>query len=101
LQLKIAEEIETVASLQCIPGFRVMKRSVQGQMGFSPSNKTLSRSPGIYRLAANGMMDYEQENDYAGGNKAINPRALGARSRHMIEKYLCNDAKVSKNCILF
>jgi len=25
--------------------------------------------PGIYRLAANGMMDCEQEDDYAGGNK--------------------------------
>jgi len=79
---------------------------IPGNEKIRKTNETgpLPRRPGIYRLAANGMMDCratagfaqtsEQENDYAGGNKAINPRVLGARSRHMIEKYLYNDATV-------
>jgi len=37
---------------------------------------TLPQRPGIYRLAANDIMDCEQQNDYAGDKKAINPRAL-------------------------
>jgi len=69
---------------------------ISGNEKIRKTNETgaLPRRPGIYRLAANGMMDCEQENDYAGGNKAINPMALGAKSRHMIEKYLYNDATV-------
>jgi len=57
-----------------------------GSEKFRKTNETgaLPQRPGIYRLAANGMMDCEQENDYAGGNKAINPRDLGARARNMI-----------------
>ena len=39
-------------------------------------NGILPHRPWIYRLAANDMMDCEQQNNYAGGKKAINPMAL-------------------------
>ncbi len=54
----------------------------------------LANDAGIVFIA--GRFDPCCDGD-AGGNKAINPRALGAKSRRMIGKYLCNDAPVSKN----
>ncbi len=79
-----------------------MYSKIPGNEKIRKNNETgaLPQRPGIYRLAANGMMDCratagfaptsEQENDYAGGNEDVNGaglswEAIRAKLRQIID----------------